>query len=76
MKVLGVAPPVREQTKALQLTAPAKKSWQRFAAFFGLECGLSRAPAAAVEGQEMAAAAAAWQPKARQWKAGLGMHRN
>ena len=74
MKVLGVASPVREQTKALQLTAPAKKSWQRFAAFFGLECGLSRAPAAAVEGQEMAAAVR--QPKARQWKAGLGMHRN
>mgnify|MGYP001355272799 CR=1 FL=1 len=55
--------PCARATEALQLIAPAKKSWQRFAAFFGLECGLSRAAAAAVQRQwkarRRAAAAAA-----------------
>ena len=50
MKVLGVAPPVRELLRLSNSQPRQKKSWQRFAAFFGLECGLSRA-AAAVEGQ-------------------------
>ena len=51
MKVLGVAPPVRELLRLSNSQPRQKKSWQRFAAFFGLECGLSRAAAAAVEGQ-------------------------
>ena len=42
MKVLGVAPPVRELLRLSNSQPRQKKSWQRFAAFFGLGSGLSQ----------------------------------